>query len=104
MELFEEVFPEANPDHDLKTSNAKEATKISSVKKIRVAMCRYDKCQQTFASQPCASAMTWTRSIDESEIDYKGYSLSEALINKEVHVLFLQSKQSAAPSLKLFTH
>ena len=79
MELFQEVFPEANPDrHDMKTS--KETTEIPSVKKIRVAMCRYDKCQQTFASQPCASAMTWTRSIDESEIDYKGYSLSEGLI------------------------
>ena len=78
MELFQEVFPEANPDrHEMKTS--KETTEIPSVKKIRVAMCRYDKCQQTFASQPCASAMTWTRSIDESEIDYKGYSLSEAL-------------------------
>ena len=80
MELFQEVFPEANPDrHEMKTS--KETTEIPSVKKIRVAMCRYDKCQQTFASQPCASAMTWTRSIDESEIDYKGYSMPVALIN-----------------------
>ena len=98
MELFQEVFPEANPDrHDMKTS--KEATEIPPVKKIRVAMCRYDKCQQTFASQPCASAMTWTRSIDESEIDYKGYSLSEALINKEIHTFLCDQI-----SIKIFTH
>ena len=63
MELFEEAFPEANPDHDIIASNEKETNVPTKLNKVRIAMCRYEQCQETFSSQPCAAAMTWTRSI-----------------------------------------
>ena len=74
MEMFEKAFPEANPNHDgMMTLKDDDKKMQPTATKFRIAMCRFDKCQTTFAAQPCASAMTWTRTIDESEIDYKGF-------------------------------